>query len=149
MLPMTSRKFDRPTKWLSVCSTPDVLPFTKATHYITPFQHNAIPTKRHSNTTPFRHNAIPTQRHSNTTPCQHNDMPTQQHSDTTTFRHNNIPTQQHSNTTQFRHIARNTFGCAQVPAARLTGPSALQGLLLLYPARALIVRPYADSSKLS
>ena len=31
----------------------------------------------------------------------------------------------------------------------VTVPSALQGLLLLYPARALIVRPYADSSKLS
>ena len=29
----------------------------------------------------------------------------------------------------------------------VTRPSALQGLLLLYPARALKVRPYVDSSE--
>ena len=75
--------------------------------------------------------------------------PTYCHSDTTPFQYNAIATQQQSDTTQFGDIARNTYGCAQAPASRLTGPSALQGLLLSYPACALIVRPYANSSKLS
>ena len=79
---------------------------------------------------------------------QHNAIRTHRLSDTTAFRRNAIPTLRHSDTTAFRHIAWNTYGCAQAPAVRLTGPLDLQGLLLLYPARALIVRPYANSSKL-
>ena len=74
---------------------------------------------------------------------------TYRHLDTSPFRHIAIWTYQHLDTPYFGHMAWNTNGCAQAPAARLTGPSALQGLLLLYPASALIVRPYADSSELS
>ena len=64
-------------------------------------------------------------------------------------RHNAGRTHCQKDTTPEGHIARNTYGCAQAPAARLTGALTLQGLLLLYPACALIVRPYADSSELS
>ena len=48
----------------------------------------------------------------------------------------------------FGHKATFTYGCAQAPASRLTKPCPAS-LFLLYKARALIIRSYADSSTLS
>ena len=65
--------------------------------------------------------------------------------------HNQFFHFRHGGETHFLVLAQTLiYGCAQAPAARLTGPLALQHLPLLYPARHLIVnRGVPDHPKVS